>query len=68
MLNKRQKNMIIKIKKAIEESISVFKASNDVTVCLSYLYKSKDLYSELIKPIDNEKILDSIFKGFCVGK
>jgi len=68
MINKRQKNVIIKIKNAIEESISVFRASNDVTVCLSYLYKSKDLYSELIKPIDNEKILNSIFQGFCVGK
>ena len=68
MINQRQKNALIEIQAGIEGSIKAFDESEDVTICLSYLYTVKDLFGYLLKPVDNENILNSIFKGFCVGK
>ena len=68
MINQRQKNALIEIQERIRGSITAFDESGDVTICLSYLYTAKDLFGHLLKPINNENILNSIFKGFCVGK
>ncbi len=42
--------------------------TGDLTICLSLLYQTHDLYNELISPDSKNKIINKIFEGFCVGK
>ena len=67
-LNMRQKGLLKKIHISINGAIKALKETQDLTIFLSLIYKTNNMYNDLIGPKGKDKILNSIFKGFCVGK
>ena len=60
--------MLNKICVGIKNSMKALRETEDLTICLSVLYQTRDLYNELIAPDSKNKIINKIFEGFCVGK
>tara|TARA_Y100000590_G_C15688829_1_gene1002656 strand:+ start:312 stop:1655 length:1344 start_codon:yes stop_codon:yes gene_type:complete len=67
-INVRQKSLLQKICRGINKANKSLETTGDLTICLSSLYGVLDLYNELIRPDAKNKIINEIFKGFCVGK
>ena len=67
-INIRQKKLLHKICVGINKAMKALKDTGDLTICLSLLYQTHDLYNELISPDSKNKIINKIFEGFCVGK
>jgi tRNA modification GTPase len=68
LLNKRQKDLLKKIKLGFVLVNKEYSQTQDLSACLSGLYIVRDHFNILIQPENKENILNSIFKGFCVGK
>ena len=68
LLNKRQKNLLEKIKVEVFSVMQDYIKTKDLSACLSGLYIIRDQFGALVQPNEKEEILYSIFKGFCVGK
>ena len=68
LLNKRQRGLLQKIKQALIATNKEYHKTQDLSACLSDLYIIRDHFNTLVRPGNKEDILNSIFKGFCVGK
>ncbi len=68
LLNHRQKELLVQINKALTQTSQEYQKTQDLSICLSNLYITRDYFDSLIRPSEKEDILHSIFKGFCVGK
>ena len=68
LLNKRQRGFLEEIKTSLIVANTEYKKTKDLSILLSHLYLIQDQFNSLIRPENKEKILHSIFKGFCIGK
>ena len=66
-INDRQFSLMLNIEKAIEKIIKT-KETTDFVSFIQSLYSPLSLFDEIIKPESRNKIINSIFEGFCVGK
>tara|TARA_Y100001970_G_scaffold97144_1_gene122304 strand:- start:24821 stop:26158 length:1338 start_codon:yes stop_codon:yes gene_type:complete len=67
-LNKRQFLILKELLRGVEKALKEYKNNKDVVVLASNLRGLLSLFDDLLKPVDNQKIINNIFKGFCVGK
>ena len=66
-INDRQLSLLFRVEKKIETILQT-KTDPDFVSFIQSLYSLLLLFDEIIKPESKNKIINSIFKGFCVGK
>ena len=66
-INERQLSLLFRVEKKIETILQT-KTDPDFVSFIQSLYSLLLLFDEIIKPESKNKIINSIFKGFCVGK
>ena len=67
-INKRQLLILKGLLKESKGVLKEYKENKDVVILASNLRGVVDLFDDLLKPVDNQKIINNVFKGFCVGK
>jgi len=68
LISNRAKKGLSLFSSLLEKSSLDLKNSKDLVVFVSSLYAALEAISDSINPINKEDIINSIFKGFCVGK
>ena len=68
LLNDRQGIILNNITKKISLSIKKYPSHQDLAIFCVEIRGVLDLFSDLIRPIDNNDIINQIFGDFCVGK
>ena len=68
LINSRQKTLLKKIEAKLRLATLEYSNNLDLCVCLSNLYIIRQNFDFLIRPSEKDKVLNSIFKGFCIGK
>ena len=68
LINNRQKNILDAVSKHLKEALVSYKNTNDVVVVSSYLRTAYEKLCEIQGYKDKDEIINTIFKGFCVGK
>jgi len=68
LINERQSVLLSSINTKINSLISEYTQHADLVLFASSLRGVLDEFNRLIRPIDQNEILNEIFQGFCVGK
>ena len=68
LINNRQKKALIVFVSHLKEAIQTAKKTKDLVLLASVLRKSHEGLSVLTQDKDRTKIINEIFRGFCVGK
>ena len=68
LINERQNLLLTKILSKIKKLVKSFEAHQDLVFLSSDLRDVLAVFNDLIRPLNNEDILNEIFGGFCVGK
>ena len=68
LINSRQQKILKEVNGGLNQSVSAYKQTKDITILISYLYKAQKNFDTLLRPHEKDEILNNIFKGFCVGK
>ena len=66
-INKRQHSLLLSLKQQTKRTQKNY-GEGDAAVLASDLRGLLDLFNGLFKPTNNEEIINTIFKDFCVGK
>ena len=68
LINERQNLLLTKILSKIKKLAKSFEAHQDLVFLSSDLRDVLAVFNDLIRPLNNDDILNEIFGGFCVGK
>ena len=68
LINNRQRNILNSASKHLKDALVSYKNTNDVVVLSSYLRTAYEKLCEIHGYKDKDEIINTIFKGFCVGK
>ena len=68
LINSRQSHCLEACLKALGEAVVISEKTKDLVVFVSHLRGGLEQIEELLAPKDSEKIINNIFRGFCVGK
>ena len=68
LINNRQKNILESVSDYLKEALVSYKNTNDIVVLASYLRTAHEKLCEIQGYKDKDEIINTIFKGFCVGK
>ena len=68
LINNRQKNILDSVSKNLKDALVSYENTNDVVVVSSYLRTAYEKLCEIQGYKDKDEIINTIFKGFCVGK
>ena len=60
--------LLTKILSKIKKLVKSFEAHQDLVFLSSDLRDVLAVFNDLIRPLNNDDILNEIFGGFCVGK
>ena len=67
-VNLRHQQCLKEVNTHLLNAISLLKDSQDALIILSELKQASDSIGNIVKPTDNEEMLDHLFKNFCIGK
>ena len=67
-VNLRHQQYLKEVNTHLLNAISLLKDSQDALIILSELKQASDSIGNIVKPTDNEEMLDHLFKNFCIGK
>ena len=68
LINNRQRNILNSASKHLKDALVSYKNTNDIVVLSSYLRTAYEKLCEIQGYKDKDEIINTIFKGFCVGK
>ena len=68
LINERQNLLLTKILSKIKKLLKNFETHKDLVFLSSDLRGVLSLFDDLVRPLDNDDILNEIFGGFCIGK
>ena len=68
LINIRQRDCLESSLKSLKSSLLALNKTEDLVIFVSNLRESLEHLNSLVSPKDNDKIINNIFKGFCVGK
>ena len=68
LINSRQRSCFEACLESLREAVVVSEETKDLVIFVSRLRGSLEHLQSLFSPKDNEKIINNIFRGFCVGK
>ena len=68
LINIRQRDCLESSLKSLKSSLLALNKTEDLVIFASNLRMSLEHLGSLVSPKDNDKIINNIFKGFCVGK
>ena len=68
LINERQKLLLTTILSKIKGLVKGFEAHQDLVFLSSDLRDVLSVFNDLVRPLDNNEILNEIFGGFCIGK
>ena len=68
LINERQSLLLAKILSKIKKLLKNFETHKDLVFLSSDLRDVLSLFDDLVRPLDNDDILNEIFGGFCIGK
>ena len=68
LINSRQSHCLEACLKALGEAVVISEKTKDLVIFVSHLRGGLEQIEELLAPKDSEKIINNIFRGFCVGK
>ena len=64
----RQKSFIEKAVDNIEQCISLFKNDTEIDIVVSLLRGCLGSLEGILGSVENDEIINNIFKNFCIGK
>ena len=67
-VNLRHQQSLKEVNAHLLNAISLLKDHQDDLIILSELKQSIQSLGNIVKPTDNEEMLDHLFKNFCIGK
>ena len=67
-VNLRHKQSLKEVNAHLLNAISLLKNHQDDLIILSELKQASQSLGNIVKPTDNEEMLDHLFKNFCIGK
>ena len=68
LINSRQRSCFEACLESLRGAVIVSEETKDLVIFVSRLRGSLEHLQSLFSPKDNEKIINNIFRGFCVGK
>lgn len=67
-VNLRHKKSLEEVNAHLLNATSLLKDQQDDLIILSILKQASQSLGDIVKPTDNEEMLDHLFKNFCIGK
>ena len=67
-VNLRHKKSLEEVNAHLLNATSLLKDQKDDLIILSILKQASQSLGDIVKPTDNEEMLDHLFKNFCIGK
>ena len=67
-VNLRHKQSLKEVNAHLLNATSLLKDQQDDLIILSILKQARQSLADIVKPTDNEEMLDHLFKNFCIGK
>ena len=67
-VNLRHKQSLNEVNAHLLKATSLLKDHQDDLIILSVLKQASQSLGNIVKPTDNEEMLDHLFKNFCIGK